>query len=147
MASLRPESGAVNPTRSHHFSSSSRGPRSSGEDTPRNLGTEAEHSHKAGSDIVCGRCGSARTRNCRGPHLATVWCDDCGALIRTTDPTAEPGSYKLRFGRFKGQTLAQVAATQAGRGWLVWAAANIDGEAGRQVRNFLELANAEGVAR
>jgi hypothetical protein len=95
----------------------------------------------------CPRCGSARSKVENGPHISTRWCSDCGNLLGTTTPNGEPGAYRLRFGKHAGKTLADLGSTLAGRGYIVWLAANVSNEAGRQAQAFLELASAEAVAR
>jgi hypothetical protein len=58
--------------------------------------------------------------------------DEQRDLIRSYD-------YRLQFGMYEGKTIAEVATSERGRGWLQWAIRNLDDQTRREITRELKI--------
>jgi hypothetical protein len=64
------------------------------------------------------------------PHRARLVCDGCGRWIKflPAEWTIERArEFRLEFGKYRGYTVGEVAATAAGFHYLRWMVANLSG--------------------
>lgn len=64
---------------------------------------------------------------------------ESGTTVTTTQGSSDNGAgVELKFGKYKGKTIADVASTEDGVGWLNWAAANSNNDfIASKAREFL----------
>lgn len=95
----------------------------------------------------CRHCGGELFQvTCeRGPHFARLGCRGCGRFagwVPKPWTIARARSFVLPFGKYRGRTLGALAATDAGRGYVQWLAANVEGNAGAAARVLLDSGRA-----
>ena len=78
------------------------------------------------------------------PHWGRFFCDACDTFTGIAPtPREELGGYLMPFGMFKGKTLAEIAKTDRGVGYLEWSSQNLTNQRIREVCGFY----LEGLAR
>ncbi len=113
-------------------------PASGGQEPPRRATEECATVLTQGR--LCHYCGSddiVQTTGAPKPHYARLTCKSCGRGIGFAPKPVEfaPG-FKLHFGIYSGNTLAQIWETDRGRDYLKWAATNINKPRIREMITF-----------
>jgi exodeoxyribonuclease X-like protein len=89
---------------------------------------------------TCPRCNALLSviRPAHPPHYAELWCDACGRHCGwASTPTEALGGYTMPFGKYRGKTLDEIAATD--RGYLEWVTSDLkDERIKKSVRRYLE---------
>lgn len=89
---------------------------------------------------VCQYCKSpdlALTMDAPEPHYGRLTCKSCGRGVGwAPTPLEFVPEWTMPIGKYRGNTLAQIAETDRGRSYLEWAAANLDQRRIREVIKF-----------
>jgi hypothetical protein len=89
-----------------------------------------------------GSTGVVVTRCATGPHSARVRRLECGRTRFAKTPWSidRARNFTMPWGKYRGHRLADLAATEEGRGYLRWLAADVEGNASTAARVLLDHA-------
>jgi uncharacterized protein (DUF3820 family) len=90
---------------------------------------------KTATQETCQGCGSTMLHlvRCDGPHLGRYDCLKCGRIgpwIKSHWTAERARSFVLPFGKHKGRSVGDLAASPVGRDYLRWVAENVSENAG-----------------
>jgi hypothetical protein len=106
-------------------------------ESPEAAVTPPAHCRHCGSpDVVITRC---RT----GPHFARVRCPECGRADFAKTPWSldRARAFVMPWGKYRGKKLADLTATEEGRGYLQWLAAEVEENVSTAARILLDPAS------